>query len=319
MARAGPEARHGATRRYLLDGESMIIAVHQHWGKVAEPVVTTIVALLFVLWVGAVAPASLGVLTDLLWWAWFAVVARMAWKLLEWRNDWFVATDKRLLLTYGLITRKVAMMPLTKVTDMSYTRSPPGRLLGYGRFIMESAGQDQALRSVNWVPDPDHTYRAICAQIFGVQDHDRVLPFGGEPPEDDGHAGGIGGPQGPDDPEGPGWAVSYEDAEPYNPVRQDSTAVTVSGVRMTPEGSGSAGDQRSRAIPTGAAPDEGRSVYRSPDLIDGNEEDASATGESEGRRSGWGGDQGRWPWDPQDPPGPDDTGPIPPFRRDPTL
>ena len=40
------------------------------------------------------------------------------------------------------------MMPLTKVTDMSFKRSFPGRLLGYGEFIVESAGQDQALRNV---------------------------------------------------------------------------------------------------------------------------------------------------------------------------
>jgi hypothetical protein len=33
---------------------------------------------------------------------------------------------------------------------------------------MESAGQDQALHKVNWVPQPDHHYRAICAEIFGV-------------------------------------------------------------------------------------------------------------------------------------------------------
>ena len=34
------------------------------------------------------------------------------------------------------------MMPLAKVTDMSFQRSPIGRILGYGEFILESAGQD---------------------------------------------------------------------------------------------------------------------------------------------------------------------------------
>ena len=51
---------------------------------------------------------------------------------------------------------------------MSYVRSIPGQLLGYGRFIMESAGQDQAMRTVEWVPRPDETYRAICAVIFNI-------------------------------------------------------------------------------------------------------------------------------------------------------
>ena len=117
-------------------------------------------------------PSTLSLVTNVLWWVWFALVGRAIWKVLERRHDWFVATDKRLILTYGLITQKVAMMPLTKVTDMSYNRSPLGRALGYGTFVMESAGQDQALHTVGWVADPDHTYRVICAEIFGVDDHE---------------------------------------------------------------------------------------------------------------------------------------------------
>jgi len=173
--------------RYLLDGERTLTAVHQHWAKVAEPVASVVAGLVLVLALDSYLPATLGVVANLLWWAWFVVVGRALWKILEWRHDWFVATDKRLILTYGLLTHKVAMMPLVKVTDMSYNRSPIGRLLGYGTFVMESAGQDQALHSVEWVPDPDNTYRAICAEIFGVQDNEH-------PPDQDGHDS----PPGPD-------------------------------------------------------------------------------------------------------------------------
>ncbi|UJH69758.1 PH domain-containing protein [Ornithinimicrobium sp. INDO-MA30-4] len=102
-----------------------------------------------------------------LWWGWLFLVGRLLWKLLEWRNEWFVATDKRLLLTYGLFTTKVAMMPLGKVTDMNFGRSITGRILGYGTFTMESAGQEQAMRQINWVPDPDNTYKSIVDTIFG--------------------------------------------------------------------------------------------------------------------------------------------------------
>ena len=191
MARPDPLAqplRHGGLDRYLLDGERIVTAVHQHWVKVAEPFASVVAALVPVLALDSSLPAALGSVANLLWWAWFVLVGRALWKTLEWRHDWFVATDKRLILTYGLINQKVAMMPLAKVTDMSYNRSPLGRLLGYGTFVMESAGQDQALHRVEWVPEPDHTYRAICAEIFGVDDHERVLDenehdhrFGGGP------------------------------------------------------------------------------------------------------------------------------------------
>ena len=45
-----------------------------------------------------------------------------------------MATDKRFLLFFGFIRRKVAMMPLLKVTDMTYDRSLLGRIVGYGTF-----------------------------------------------------------------------------------------------------------------------------------------------------------------------------------------
>lgn len=192
--------RHTELDRYLLDGEHLVTAVHQHWAKVAEPVASALAGLVVALWVDAKVPPSLGFLGNLVWWAWFALVGRALYLVAEWRHDWFVATDKRLLLFYGFITRKVSMMPLMKVTDMSFERTVPGRLLGYGKFVMESAGQDQALREVNWVPQPDHHYRAICAEIFGVSDHERVP----HPPEwgDDGPPPpGIPDPyQGWDDP-----------------------------------------------------------------------------------------------------------------------
>jgi len=170
---AAERARHGLLGRYLLDGERILTAVHQHWAKVAEPVASVVASLVVVLLLDSTLPTTLGAVTNLLWWAWLLVLGRALWKVVEWRHDWFVATDKRLILTYGLLTQKVAMMPLAKVTDMSYNRSPVGRLLGYGTFVMESAGQDQALHHVSWVPDPDQTYRAICAEIFGVdEDHE---------------------------------------------------------------------------------------------------------------------------------------------------
>jgi hypothetical protein len=58
------------------------------------------------------------------------------------------------------------MMPLTKVTDMSFRRSFGGRMLGYGEFVVESAGQDQALRNIDHIPYPEQLYLLICGMIF---------------------------------------------------------------------------------------------------------------------------------------------------------
>ena len=94
------------------------------------------------------------------------VLLRLAVKIFEWADTYFVVTSQRMLLQTGLVTRKVNMMPLSKVTDMSFRRSSLGRILGYGEFILESAGQDQALRVVDHLPYPEQLYLEVCGLIF---------------------------------------------------------------------------------------------------------------------------------------------------------
>jgi hypothetical protein len=152
------------------------------------------------------------------------------WRLLNWHHNWFVATDKRLLLRYGLVVHKVAMMPLLKVTDMSYVRSIPGQFLGYGKFVLESAGQDQAMREVKWVPQPDETYRAICAEIFHIVPPSDDEDLGEGPDEFTGGTGGptrpggptrAGGPTPPSSPITSGGTPGYPDVHrTHNPIQQ---------------------------------------------------------------------------------------------------
>ena len=92
------------------------------------------------------------------------------WKVATWSVDYFVITNQRMLLTTGLLNRKVAMMPLAKVTDMSFRRSINGRMLGYGEFVLESAGQDQAFRVVPFLPYPEQLYLEVCSMIFPNKD-----------------------------------------------------------------------------------------------------------------------------------------------------
>lgn len=148
------------------DEERLVFVVRRHWITLAEPVVTTVAS-------GAVMVAlAWGLaqrfpdLANILFLIWLVVLGRGIYLFLDWRESWFGATQRRLMLIQGLVTRKVAMMPLEKVTDMSYSRSPLGQLLGYGEFVLESAGQDQALRSVAFIPRPDELYRLLVATMF---------------------------------------------------------------------------------------------------------------------------------------------------------
>jgi hypothetical protein len=49
---------------------------------------------------------------------------------------------------------------------MRFERSPAGRLFGFGTFIVESAGQEQALNKIDNLPYPEQLYLEVCGLIF---------------------------------------------------------------------------------------------------------------------------------------------------------
>lgn len=98
--------------------------------------------------------------------AWFLVMCYVSWKVADWYFDRFILTNKRIMAIKGMITRTVAMMPLLRVTDMKYEQSPTGRILGYGTFVLESAGQEQALREVKHLPNPNELYLRIVEEMY---------------------------------------------------------------------------------------------------------------------------------------------------------
>lgn len=94
------------------------------------------------------------------------VMGWVAWSVADWYFDRFILTNKRVMVVKGLITRDVAMMPLGRVTDMKYQQSPIGRMLNYGTFVIESAGQDQALREVKHLPNPNELYLRVVEEMY---------------------------------------------------------------------------------------------------------------------------------------------------------
>lgn len=112
----------------------------------------------------AAALASMGCLVVLLF-HWNSGPAQALWLLslvvlvaaavrafVEWR-DVFVVTNWRVVRLSGVLTARVATMPINRILDMTMTRTPWGRALGYGHFVFESAAQEQGLREIKFVPD----------------------------------------------------------------------------------------------------------------------------------------------------------------------
>jgi len=85
-------------------------------------------------------------------------------------------TDKRFLKVTSVFTETINMMPLTKVTDMTHHRSLVGRILGFGTIRIESAGQQQALEYLPYLPDVLAVYTAVNKLVFGEKEESGGLP-----------------------------------------------------------------------------------------------------------------------------------------------
>jgi len=145
----------------LLPHERSCITVRIHPATLAGP--------LILVSGGLVAAGELtrrSVRPKIVWRAYLCVLLYFLQRVAARQATYFTVTDNRMILVSGFVVRKVAMMPLTRVTDMSFRRSALGRLLGYGEFIIESAGQKQALRTINFLPYPEQLYLEVCGLVF---------------------------------------------------------------------------------------------------------------------------------------------------------
>jgi len=154
--------------RYLLPQErsQRVITVRRHPAVLIVPIAVTVAGLVGAFLLSATLLRTNAPLRDVVWILWIGLALYLIWKAVNWAVDYFVVTSQRIMLTSGLFTRKVGMMPLGKVTDMSFQRSFGGQLFGYGEFIIESAGQDQALRNIDHIPYPEQLYLEVCEMLW---------------------------------------------------------------------------------------------------------------------------------------------------------
>ncbi|GAA4037660.1 PH domain-containing protein [Allokutzneria multivorans] len=152
---------------YLLETERRIIRVRRHWATLLWDIFETIALLAGAVMISYLLPAGQWLVQNILWYAALFVLLRFAYFVIEWWVERIVVTDKRFMLTNGVFTTKVAMMPIGKVTDLTYERSISGRMWGYGTIVVESAGQIQALNRIEYLPCPEDVYDAISELVFG--------------------------------------------------------------------------------------------------------------------------------------------------------
>ena len=146
--------------RHLIadQGEVVIDEVRKHWAALVSAVLELCGGIVLLLLSGFV--------PDEAWWLPFtlgtAVAAHAGWRILDRRLDRFVITNMRVFRVHGILSQRIATMPLARILDISVHKPFIGRILGYGHFVFESAAQEQGLREIRFVGAPDQ--RGITIQ-----------------------------------------------------------------------------------------------------------------------------------------------------------
>jgi uncharacterized membrane protein YdbT with pleckstrin-like domain len=163
---------------YLLPTERRVIRVRQHWAIMSKPLLQTALFLLGCVLVERFAQSNSTtadfLVDNVTFYLALVAVLRFTVLTILWWIERIVITDKRVMLAQGIITHKVGMMPLGKVTDLTFERSLGGRMLGYGTLIVESAGQIQALNRIDYMPRPEEIYEALSELVFGEKGKTRA-------------------------------------------------------------------------------------------------------------------------------------------------
>jgi PH (Pleckstrin Homology) domain-containing protein len=98
----------------------------------------------------------------------------------RWNARRLVVTDRRVLLTSGLLARRVSAVPLHALDDLQIHVSGAGRLLRYGCVVTSANGRRGPLFGLRRLPDPD----LVFALLLGLDEEEwddapEPAPLGG--------------------------------------------------------------------------------------------------------------------------------------------
>jgi uncharacterized membrane protein YdbT with pleckstrin-like domain len=168
VSAARPERWRKDAAKYLLPAERPpVVATRRHWAVLIAPTLKALPVLVLGGWLLTVDPdnqvtATAGLLVLA------AALGFLALRAGEWWMRHFIVTNRRVLLTSGIVVRTVALLPLRRITDLTWKETLLGQLLGYGTFRFESAGQQQALSEITFLPQADVLYRRVSQLLFGT-------------------------------------------------------------------------------------------------------------------------------------------------------
>ena len=149
----------------LMPGESLVMKERQHWVVMIKPLLLLIalVILVSLLDVFQTIPNDYRILATLAAVALLGVWLIVVW--IRWNSRSFTITDRRVILDTGVVSRASKVIALDRVQDIATNQSLLGRVFGYGRIEIDSAGAAGAAGAevLNALPQPQR----FRDEVFG--------------------------------------------------------------------------------------------------------------------------------------------------------
>ncbi|MCZ2823835.1 MULTISPECIES: PH domain-containing protein [unclassified Modestobacter] len=168
---SGPRSRRPRwgkdAEKYLLPDEPPVIATRRHPAVLARPALRGVPAFAVGVWFLQLDPDDgfstvVGLVVVL------GALLYLGLHVGEWWVRHFLITRRRVLMTSGVFIRTVAVMPLRRITDLTWKETGWGQVLGYGTFRFESAGQAQGLDEITYLPHANALYKRLSELMFGT-------------------------------------------------------------------------------------------------------------------------------------------------------
>ena len=144
-------------RQQLGAVEKVLYTERHHWVFFVAEMVKWIVF--------AVAVVVLIILLKVWWlpdagWIWWLLLvflvpaARIAWGFLSWKMNVYVLTNRRVIESTGVLSKRVADSSLEKLTDIVLKQSIVGRMLDYGDIVVLTASAGAGINDLKQIRRP---------------------------------------------------------------------------------------------------------------------------------------------------------------------
>jgi PH (Pleckstrin Homology) domain-containing protein len=149
--------------RYLLPHEHHVMRLRQHPARLLPALAMGAGGLLAAVAVNGIA-GGVPSARVVVWVLAGFLIARALLDVLVWSFQYIIITERRMILSAGLLGRNVTVIPLQSLRYLAFARSAGGRMLGYGAFTFNADGQARAV--IDYIPYPEQLYHEIYGLLY---------------------------------------------------------------------------------------------------------------------------------------------------------